>query len=227
MTENKNKTEETKEVSRVEKEQEFNKKLAKNLLLFRRSRNLTQGQLATKLGYSDKSISKWERGEGAPDAFTLTQIALFFNTSVDNLISEIPKLDKKINRIYFALMNFVIFLAIGFLVFIFLAEIPGWEYSWLAILYSIPPAVLSAFIAGGFYAVRWKFIASAAAFYFSISVALHASFTTLMIVNHLWVFWVAALFATIITVFATAIRRTIKKLPMIIANIHQQGEEKE
>lgn len=48
---------------------------------------LTQLELAEKLNYSDKTLSKWERGESMPDIVTLKQLADIFMISVDVLIS--------------------------------------------------------------------------------------------------------------------------------------------
>ena len=44
---------------------------AKNLTNFRKQANLTQVELAEKLNYSDKAVSKWERGESIPDLYAL------------------------------------------------------------------------------------------------------------------------------------------------------------
>lgn len=60
---------------------------AGNLIQLRTSRGLTQAELGAKLNYSDKTISKWERGEAIPDAYVLTQIAEIFGVTVDSLLS--------------------------------------------------------------------------------------------------------------------------------------------
>ena len=44
---------------------------AKNLCEYRKMFKLTQAELAEKLNYSDKAVSKWERGESLPDVVTL------------------------------------------------------------------------------------------------------------------------------------------------------------
>ena len=62
--------------------------VATNIARFRKYKKLTQEELATKLNYSDKAVSKWERGESLPDVSILYEIAKFFGTTVDKLISE-------------------------------------------------------------------------------------------------------------------------------------------
>lgn len=62
--------------------------LSKNLLELRKAKGLTQLELANKLNYSDKSISKWEHGDAVPDIEVLHRIALFYGVTVDYLISD-------------------------------------------------------------------------------------------------------------------------------------------
>ncbi len=61
---------------------------AGNLINLRTAAGLTQAELGAKLNYSDKSISKWERGEAIPDAYVLTQIAELFGVTVDYILSS-------------------------------------------------------------------------------------------------------------------------------------------
>ena len=60
---------------------------ASNIIKLRTGRGLTQAELGAMLNYSDKTISKWERGEAIPDAYVLTQIAEIFGVTVDGLRS--------------------------------------------------------------------------------------------------------------------------------------------
>lgn len=57
----------------------------KNLKELRESENLTQGELAEKIGVSQVAISQFERGETNPKLTTLKLIAGFFRTSVERL----------------------------------------------------------------------------------------------------------------------------------------------
>ena len=69
---------------------ELKDNLAKNIVIFRKHLGLTQAELAEKLNYSDKAVSKWERGESIPDLYVVKELADLFGTSVDTLIAE-PK----------------------------------------------------------------------------------------------------------------------------------------
>ena len=61
---------------------------AKNLSELRQASGMTQLELGERLNYSDKTVSKWERGESIPDAGMLKQIADVFGVSVDYLLEE-------------------------------------------------------------------------------------------------------------------------------------------
>ena len=61
---------------------------ASNIISLRSGAGLTQAELGAKLNYSDKSVSKWERGEAIPDAYVLKQMAEIFGVSVDYLLSS-------------------------------------------------------------------------------------------------------------------------------------------
>ena len=59
-----------------------------NIALYRKQAGLTQAGLAEKLNYSDKAVSKWERGESVPDVLTLAQLAEQFEITVNDLLSD-------------------------------------------------------------------------------------------------------------------------------------------
>ena len=52
----------------------------------RKEAGLTQAELAEKLNYSDKAISKWERGESMPDVLTLMQLARTLGTDMNTMV---------------------------------------------------------------------------------------------------------------------------------------------
>lgn len=60
---------------------------ASNLIKLRTGAGMTQAELGAALNYSDKTISKWERGEAIPDAYVLTQLGAIFGVTVDYLLS--------------------------------------------------------------------------------------------------------------------------------------------
>jgi transcriptional regulator with XRE-family HTH domain len=62
--------------------------VAKNISELRQARGMTQIELAERLNYSDKAISKWERAESIPDVTVLVTIAELFGVTLDYLVTE-------------------------------------------------------------------------------------------------------------------------------------------
>lgn len=62
--------------------------LAENLIYYRKKAGYTQAELAATLNYSDKSVSKWERGEGVPDVIVLAALADCYSISVSDLLTH-------------------------------------------------------------------------------------------------------------------------------------------
>ena len=74
--------------------------IAHNLINLRKKHNLTQGEMAEKLNYSDNAVSRWERGEVTPSIETLEQISKLFNISIislfeNNVVEKVEKNNKR------------------------------------------------------------------------------------------------------------------------------------
>lgn len=135
-------------------EEQLRKNFSERLSGYRKLKGMTQLELAEKLNYSDKSISKWERGEGLPDLFVVSQIADLFGVTVNDMIDE-----GKIRRPLFTrnkLLTTLMALATPWLlatvlctVFaIFLPSFPGWIF----FIFSVP---ITAIVAIVFTCVWW------------------------------------------------------------------------
>lgn len=117
--------------------------LAKNLGSLRKINKMTQLELAEKLNYSDKAISKWERGEAVPDICVLKELADLYGVTIDALISE-PKekpvesfknLPKK--RVILSLVATVIVWLVATVLYAF-SSIFAVDYNWLFFIFSVP-----------------------------------------------------------------------------------------
>ena len=113
--------------------------LATNLIKYRKSFGLTQADIAEKLNYSDKTVSKWERGESIPDLLVLKQLADFYHVKIDTLLDS-PKIKAKHNiniskkraLISCALVSIVWIFAL--LSYLFIDVIFPLEHTWLAFI---------------------------------------------------------------------------------------------
>ena len=134
---------------------------ARNLLAYRKSRSLTQSQLAEKLNYSDKSISKWECGDVLPDIVTISMIAEFFGITIDQLIGgSVPKKEvAKDRHLLVTLMSCSIpFLLAGiaFVILLFL-DVPN---SWLLFIYATPVSFITAIVfCATWFSLKWTAMA--------------------------------------------------------------------
>lgn len=75
--------------------QDLKQIIAKNICNLRKENKITQLELAERLHYSDKAISKWERAESLPEITILKEIADMFKVDVDYLL-EAEHEEKKI-----------------------------------------------------------------------------------------------------------------------------------
>ena len=129
-----------------------------NIAAYRKRAGMTQAGLAEKLNYSDKAISKWERGESVPDVLTLTQLAEQFGITVNDLLVDpnaLPgnpgKLEKamtqvsekalkrKANKNVILALSSTLVWFVALLTFVILSSFEMLEpYSWLIFFYAIP-----------------------------------------------------------------------------------------
>lgn len=127
-------------------EQEFKKKVAANLSAYRKLNNITQLELAEKLNYSDKSISKWERGDGLPDLYILQRIAELYGISIgDFVIDAIPKKTRRKTRAHVLIpllsvaLVWLIAVTAFMMINVFFPTLPG---KWLIFIYALPVSAI-------------------------------------------------------------------------------------
>ena len=123
--------------------------IAKNIQELRTASSLTQAELASRLNYSDKAVSKWERGESVPDVQVLKMIAELFEVTVDYLLTDdhadstdLPKISKKIirrNRMVITLLATSVVWLIATIAFvIFGLALDSFSKTWLAYVVAVP-----------------------------------------------------------------------------------------
>jgi len=131
--------------------------IASNIVELRKQNKLTQAELASKLHYTDKAVSKWERGESIPEIETLKQIADLFNVTVDFLLTEnaikdiqkyiVPKVVKRNRWIIAGVASLVVWImAIAVFVYGYVYFEPN-QYFWHAFVWAVPCNALVMIIA--------------------------------------------------------------------------------
>lgn len=121
--------------------------IGNNIAAFRKQCAMTQAELAEKLNYSDKAVSKWERGESVPDVMTLAQIAELFGVGIDAIVgnaSAVPSVKQEVsvpkrrvnkNVIQMLVSILVWFVALFVYVVLSSMELPR---SWIGFFYAVP-----------------------------------------------------------------------------------------
>ena len=144
----------------MENNNEINQKIAKNLIAYRKAAGFTQAELAEKINYSDKSVSKWESGNGVPDVYTLIQLAKLYGVTLNDLVGEeapIPVQKKPKTstglRILIMLLSSGIVWLVAILVFVTLQIVnPDGGAWWLTFLYAVVANAIVIVV----YASIWK-----------------------------------------------------------------------
>lgn len=143
-------------------EEQLRNNIAKNISELRKASGITQAELAEKLNYSDKSISKWERGDGVPDVIVLQKIADLFGVTINDIVSdEKPKLPRKkpylTNRIVIPLLSVGLVFLVASIAFFVLRMVGVWvDKSALLFAYAVPVALIVLLI---FSEIWWVLIA--------------------------------------------------------------------
>ena len=121
--------------------------ISKNIIQLRKTLHLTQAEFAEKLNYSDKAVSKWERGESIPDIVVLKQIADIAGVTVDFLLEEehetvvIPVVDPHQNRnhLIITLLSCSVVWLIASILFVTLGlHQKDTQSLWIIFVYAVP-----------------------------------------------------------------------------------------
>ncbi len=149
--------------------------LGSNIATYRKRQGLTQAGLAEKLNYSDKAVSKWERGESVPDVLTLVQVAELFGISVNDLLTDpnvlpeetgavVGKMEKAVEKALkrkadkptiLGLSSLLVWF-VALLLFVVISSV-GIEKSWLAFIYAIPVnAIVLLSLLSAWHDFRWN-----------------------------------------------------------------------
>lgn len=172
--------------------------IAANLVRLRQSANLTQLQLAEMLNYSDKAVSKWERGESIPDLRVLIRLAALYHITLDDIVSEQPekvvkpRLNLKKKHLLITLLSAGLVWVIATGVFMILFYTPVSRYAFLC--YVVAPVFT--FVVFTVFASIWggKFttLLSCSGIVWSIAALVHVCMYLFARAIPIWPFYVVA-----------------------------------
>ena len=153
-------------------------RIGANIAAYRKRDGLTQASLAEKLNYSDKAVSKWERGESIPDVLILMQLAELFGVTVNDLVcdpnalpehsdSKLEKamtqvsekaLKRKANKNVIQALSSTLVWFVALLAFVLLSSFPKLQqYSCLLFFVAIPAnAIVLLSLRSAWHDFRWN-----------------------------------------------------------------------
>ena len=139
--------------------------IAENILKHRKLSKLTQAELGEKLNFSDKSVSKWEKGESLPDIVTLKKMCDIFNITLNDLTSKTsPKqiMRKSSKHLLITLLAAGLVWLVATTVFVFLLLFtPNTPKIWLCFIYAVPVTAIVMLVFSCLWAKNiWQFLAS-------------------------------------------------------------------
>ena len=140
-------------------DEQLKTQIGQNISLQRKKAGLTQAGLATKLNYSDKAVSKWERGESIPDVVTLVNLAEQLEITVNDLLCDpnaLPEgdacnlekamtkvsekaLKRKANKNVILALSSTLVWFVALFIFVVLSSFELTDpYSWMIFVYAVP-----------------------------------------------------------------------------------------
>ena len=153
-------------------DEKLKSQIGANIAAHRKRCGMTQAGLAEKLNYSDKAVSKWERGESVPDVITLMQLAERFDIPITDLLEDPNKIpddadgkmqqvvEKTLKRkadknLILGLSSLLVwFVALFIYVVVSSFDIPN---GWLPFFYAIPAnAIVKLSLRSAWHDFRWN-----------------------------------------------------------------------
>lgn len=189
--------------------------IASNLIRLRLAAGMTQAELGEKLNYSDKSISKWERGDVTTDVFVLMQIADIFGVDVDYLLKPHNEIEPAIynkpaaQATYTTNMITLVTLlgiwTVALFVFVIL-----WICSmvvWLVFVYAVPVSLVTLLVLNSVWNGGRKNRFIIAALVLSIIGTVYLTFLS----RNLWQLWLLAIPSLLLVSLGARIYRSAQK----------------
>lgn len=199
--------------------EKVNERIAKNLAFYRKAAGFTQAELAQKINYSDKSVSKWESANGVPDIYILLRLATLYGVTVNDLVAEEasqkhpPKKSSKVSSSLIMVLSVGIVWLVATLFFVAMnLFLPNREW-WLAFLYAVPvSSVVTLVLSAVFKRILTNFVSLACLIWTTV-VCVYVSLRILMpsgSVEGLWMVFLIGIPLQLLDIFWVVFRRVRK-----------------
>ena len=156
-------------------DEKLKRQIGAKIAAYRKREGWTQADLAEKLNYSDKAVSKWERGESVPDVLTMAALAERFGVTVNDLLIDPNALPEETGAVQQAMekvvkktlkreankntilgLSSILVWFVALLIFVVLDTV-GVPNTWLAFFYAIPAdAIVLLSLRSAWHDFRWN-----------------------------------------------------------------------
>ena len=191
--------------------------IAENISNLRQTNGMTQLELAEKLNYSDKAVSKWERGESIPEIGTLTAIADLFDVPLDYMVKKTydkssVKNDNSSSR-NIKISNHAIITGMSILLVFFIALciyilidiiVPGSTVHWISLLYAVPISMIVWLVFNSIWFNQRRNFLIISLLVWSLLASLHLSFWAFAI--NIWQIYILGIPAQIVIIMWSKLR---------------------
>ncbi len=199
---------------------EIKQNIADNLSRLRTSAGITQAQLAESLSYTDKAVSKWERGESVPDITVLKKIADRFGVTVDWLITDhgnnAPAPDKaaqharRYNHLLITLLAVVCVWFVATAVFVVLGGL-NIPHKWLVYIWAVPVSMIVLVVFNSIWGTYKRNFVFISLLMWTILAAIYITIITIANWNF-WLIFLVGIPLQLATIFWSQIVRISKNL---------------
>lgn len=206
--------------------------IAKNLIKYRTMAGLTQLELAQKINYSDKSISKWERGEGLPDVLVLIELSKIYNITLNDFLIEernvkpATKQAEKKSKLLVSILSVGLVVLVASICFVTLFMIPSTKnYAWYSYLFGLPVSAIVLLVFSEVWGNRYLNTLFSSVIVWGIILSICVTVN----IDDIWIICIIGIVLTVLIIFWYLLRHvTIQKNAAIklFKNIFKKGKEK-
>ncbi len=187
--------------------------VAKNIVYYRKMNHMTQVDLAKKISYSDKAISKWERAEALPDVYILSLLSEVFGITVNELLKESSieeiKNNKKrsqgsfiFNKVFISLLSSGLVLFISVALFAILTMIfPNEKRFWVVFIYAIPIISIIFIVFAKLYWTKLTRFIFISTLNWSIALSIFITLEEFYPIDYSWLLFIISAAFEILTIF--------------------------
>ena len=198
---------------KTEEQEDLAAVIGRNLTRLRKGSGMTQLDLAEKLNYSDKSVSKWEQGNGIPDVRILVQLAELFNVSVDDLVREppkgkpvVPKRERRLKRFVITACSVGLCWLVAVVCFALGGAVCAWLSQkvsglWLAFVYAVPASAIVLVVFSTVWRWKWTRIVSLSVLIWTSIACVYLTLFVCGVAEGMWLLFLIGIPLQVLTLF--------------------------